>query len=143
VKRAQKLGELQCDRQASLVVETGLGDLVPRQQRACEEGPGILVRWPTDVERLRNRRGQERCELRKDRDLSLRPRDDDLPPRKAEGVALVDDPDRVVPPVGKGTKRFDVELRELLQQATCERLVDDDLGLPDRKDPRLVPTAAV
>src|SRR5207248_5035349 len=101
------------------------------------EGPRILVRRRTHVQRRRHGHGQEWREFRQDNDLPLRSGDTDLPSRKPEGVALVDDPDRVVPAVAEWAERADFELRELLQQTPCKPLVDDDLGLPDRHEPTL------
>ena len=50
-------------------------------------------------------------------------------------VALVNEPDTVVPAFGEPSQRAELELRELRQQPQHERLVDHELGRPDRHRP--------
>jgi len=52
--------------------------------------------------------------------------------RDPEGVALVDDPDAVVPADRQLSERRGLQLRELREQRPDERLVDGDVGGPDR-----------
>ena len=79
---------------------------------------------------------QKRRESREQDDLPLAGSDGDLPPRKAEDPALVDEPDGVVPAFAEQSQRPELELRELhIEHAPHERGVD-------RRPPRPTPRRA-
>ena len=124
---AQEAGEAEPDLDPGVVVQLCVPALGPRQQLAAEERPGIPAVGSADEGRPRHGQRQH-GELWQDRELALHAGDGDLAVREPEGVALVHEPDRVVPALGELAQRSRLELRELPEQPAHERLVDDDLG---------------
>ena len=81
----------------------------PEAARRRRTATGSSSAGLPDEDRPRDRQRQQRRQLRQHRELALEPRDRDLPARKAERVALVDDPDAVVPPLGQLAQRAHLE----------------------------------
>ena len=128
VQLAQEPRELESDLDARLVVEPSVARLGSRQQVAAEERPREVVVRLADEHRHRHGQRQERRELRQHGELPLDPRDRDGAMRDPERVALVDDPDAVVPALGELARGARLQLRELPQQPPHDGLVDVDLG---------------
>ena len=101
LQRAQEGGQLERDLEPRVVIERGHAGLDAGDQLGAEERPGVPVGRLADEGRHRHSQRQLRRELRQHRDLALEAGDRDLALRKAKGVALVHDPDAVVPPLGE------------------------------------------
>ncbi len=113
------------------VVESSVAHLRALDDSGSEEGPGKVETRRASENRHWNRQRQQGSQPGQDFQLALHARDRDRASWKPECVALVDDPDRVIPTQRQERQPSGFQLGKLVaDQAVCQGLVDLDLGRP-------------